>query len=350
MNSLRQTILKIVLTIAHHAATNPYSYIFGTIVLSFALLGAGYVTNFDMNVVADESYTATDSVIREQKHWIEDISGFPPAALSVRVVIHGGGESVLNRQGVMNAIEVVEEVQNTPEYETVCTSSLSQHHYSNEHFVGGYTTECHIRGITLFWNNSQAIVEDVIQTDDDVLAAVSSKYYPDGTPADTREIMGKVKHHNEAPVYAESLLMEFMIPGTHQRSSSLQTKILNQLLDLRDGWSKSSTTGHFNLEVFTNESLETETTRAVLKDLPLIPTVFLIMTVFTCIIFSSNNRGSSKHVLLGLGAVVCVVLSLASSFGILWIFGVPFTSLTQILPFIMFGIVSFHLVEIFTGN
>ena len=77
--------------------------------------------------------------------------------------------------------------------------------------------------------------------------------------------------------------------------------------------------------------------RAILEDIPLIPIVFLIMSVFTAIVFFKRDPIQSRS-LLGFGAVVAVLLSLLSGFGLLFTIGTPFTSMTQLLPFVIFGI------------
>ena len=61
------------------------------------------------------------------------------------------------------------------------------------------------------------------------------------------------------------------------------------------------------------------------------------MAVFTSLIFSRRHKVLSRS-LLGLAAVVSVLLSIMSGFGLIFLCGVPFTPVTQLLPFVMFGI------------
>jgi predicted RND superfamily exporter protein len=61
------------------------------------------------------------------------------------------------------------------------------------------------------------------------------------------------------------------------------------------------------------------------------------MSMFTCLVFCKWHKVYSRT-LLGLSAVVAVFLSIAASYGLMFIFGIPFTSITQLLPFIIFGI------------
>jgi hypothetical protein len=65
--------------------------------------------------------------------------------------------------------------------------------------------------------------------------------------------------------------------------------------------------------------------------------VFIIMSIFTCLVFMKQHKVYSRS-LLGLAAVFSVLLSLMSGYGSMFICGVPLTSMTQILPFVIFGI------------
>jgi predicted RND superfamily exporter protein len=61
------------------------------------------------------------------------------------------------------------------------------------------------------------------------------------------------------------------------------------------------------------------------------------MSVLCVLLFARRDKVLSRS-WLGFGAVVTVLLAISASFGLLFCFGVPFTSLTPLLPFIMFGV------------
>jgi Niemann-Pick C1 protein len=61
------------------------------------------------------------------------------------------------------------------------------------------------------------------------------------------------------------------------------------------------------------------------------------MTIFTSLVFFKRHKVHSRS-LLGVGAVTSVLLSMVSSYGFMFLCGVPFTSVTQLLPFVMFGV------------
>jgi predicted RND superfamily exporter protein len=61
------------------------------------------------------------------------------------------------------------------------------------------------------------------------------------------------------------------------------------------------------------------------------------MIGFTCFVFFEWDRVNSRT-MLGFCSVVAVGLSVVSTFGLMFILGVPFTPMTQALPYILFGI------------
>ena len=69
--------------------------------------------------------------------------------------------------------------------------------------------------------------------------------------------------------------------------------------------------------------------RSIAKDIPLVPIVFIIMSAFCVIVFSKKNRLYSRS-MLGLAGVIAVLMSLFAGYGLMFVCGVPFTSMTQV--------------------
>ena len=337
MDQVRSIINGTILLLSHHAASHPIKYIAGTVIISLTVMGIGLGTNFDMTTKVDVGLTPIHSVINEQKDWILNESGFPARPHSVRVMIHKEGDSVTSQAGVLRAFEVIDRVRQTDNYLQVCEESLE----SNE---VGYSGLCHIRGVTLFWNNTLEIFEHSVSSDVDVLLAISAKSYPDTSNVEPLELMGRIDtHRGDTIVSAQSFLMEILIPrsdrpGSLTADQSIPLDILSRLLNLKQEWidrdsdvntrtSDDGTDSGFRLEVyFTDHSLEAETIRAVMQDLPLIAVVFVIMAAFTVLIFSiSHKPGGTKkckqRFMLGFGAVAAVAFSMATSYGLLFIIG-----------------------------
>lgn len=119
-----------------------------------------------------------------------------------------------------------------------------------------------------------------------------------------------------------------MLTPIDDEAEALEISILERMLELRDTW-KRQNGNRFRLEVAVARSFDDEYERAVISDVPLIPFVFGIMSVPCLIIFPKCDRVQSRS-LLGFGAVVTVLLAIITSFGLLFLCGVPFTSLTQV--------------------
>jgi uncharacterized BrkB/YihY/UPF0761 family membrane protein len=61
-------------------------------------------------------------------------------------------------------------------------------------------------------------------------------------------------------------------------------------------------------------------TRAIVDDIPLVPIVFVIMGIFTSLVFWKKDKVQSRS-LLGFGAVVTVLLSIISGYGLQFVIG-----------------------------
>lgn len=70
------------------------------------------------------------------------------------------------------------------------------------------------------------------------------------------------------------------------------------------------------------------------KDIPLLPLVFIVMSLFACSVYYKRDRVESRS-LMGFGGVASVLLSLMTGYGLMFVCQVPFTSMTMITPFIV---------------
>eukprot|EP00980_Cylindrotheca_fusiformis_P021987 scaffold8861_cov98-Cylindrotheca_fusiformis.AAC.1 len=171
----------------------------------------------------------------------------------------------------------------------------------------------------------------------DVVEAVSALEYPDGTPVDEMQIMGNVERDADGKIVsAQTFIINIAIPKVGDKALDVEEKMLDNLLDLQDQWDKD--TGNvFRLELFGKRSFDDEFNRGIIIDIPLVPLIFVVMSLFTCFVFYKRDWVYSRC-MLGFGAVCSVLFSIIFGYGLLFIIGVPFTSMTQVVPFVMFGI------------
>ena len=353
MDTIRKGITASVVRIAQHAARNPIRYVASIIVLSFGLLAIGFATRFQLHVDTEEQLTAVWSRLIPQRNWLR--STFPQDPYTLRIFVHAEGDNVLTLDGIKHAMEVVQTVQSTSGFQELCdaadaaTSAWSVKS-SNSSSSGGRSI-CIVQGITSLWNSS--LETDTVydgglhvqpESDTDVILAVNADVYPDGSPLEVRDIMGDITYHYKTAVQARAFPMAIMIPSTMDGAETIALDVLQSLLSLRNHWKEkehiSNTSSSFQLEAMLSDySIEQEMVAAVFKDIPLIPGVFVIMTIFTCLVFSTarknadsrtvSNQPCQQRILLGLGAVVTILLSIATSYGLLWILGTQF----HVLPF-----------------
>jgi len=326
MSFVRYRIRESVLAASDLAARNPCSCIWSVVFLSFGLAVVGLFTNFSMDIAPDRLYTPKDSSSREHRSWIENESGFEPFPRTIRLLIHAEGKNVLGEAGVNYVFDAISLIKDIPGYDELCAES--------SHVGKDGKVTCNIRSVALFWDNDMELYKEDIRKNMDIVKELSGSEFPNEDPVDVDEIFGNAETDGATLTFVQSYPILIILPGI-EASEQFELEAIDRLNDLRDTWKNDG--NQLDMEFMTYVSLEEETTRAAMKDTPLIALVFITMSLFTCFMFSKLNRVQSRG-LLGVGAVFCVLLSLSTSYGLMFVIGIPFTSLAQMLPFIMFGI------------
>ncbi|CAM9475163.1 unnamed protein product [Discosporangium mesarthrocarpum] len=94
-----------------------------------------------------------------------------------------------------------------------------------------------------------------------------------------------------------------------------------------------------NLAYFTGRSIDDELAASVTGETFIFVITYSLMIAFVCTVLRKRGYGCvGNRVLLGVSGVALVLLALFAAYGINSAFGVPFTSLGQILPFILVAI------------
>jgi Niemann-Pick C1 protein len=247
------------------------------------------------------------------------------------LLIHRSGGNVLGQEGVERCFDALETLRSTEGYEQLCKGTGHTDFNSIE--------TCLVYGATNVWNDTRAFFEANVSSDEEAIMSLSSPVFPNGAPVDAGSIFGKVIRGEDGVLEsAESFSFVVQLPGQDVKedlAKEVEERALETLLNLHDMWLNEEG-NDFVLQVFAERSFSDEFTRAIVNDIPLVPIVFVIMGVFTCLVFFRRDWVYSRT-MLGLGAVVTVLLAIMTGYGIMFMAGVPFTSMTQILPFIMFG-------------
>ena len=316
INGFRRPIMRVLHFITGKSAANPKICITITTVLSLALIVIGVMTNFNVDVDEDRLYTPLGSLPLQYSSWIKEESGFPKIERDSIVYIHANGANIVDKGATQTAMEIVDLILTNEEIQSFCREKGS---------VPG--EDCYMSGIGDFFNNSLAIFNEVVQTDADAVAAISGPKFPDGRTVERRQVFGTPVVVNNTLESAKTQLVFFSIPD-EDGALDIEQLVIDLLTPIKEA-ADADQNSPYRVDFFVQRSFSDEFTRAIVDDIPLVPIVFIVMSVFTSIVFIRRDWVYSRA-LLGFGAVISVLLSIMTGYGILFTIGVPFTSMAQV--------------------
>ena len=320
-------ILEGIQKLTRASALNPKITISTVVFISVGVLVIGLFTGFEL--VTDEGllWTPTGSYPSVHSKWIDETSGFPIESRDMVFVFHAGGANdILTKENGMKIFQVIDAITTLPDYDAVCARDASG--------------TCPKSGVTKFWNHSSSIFETSVASDQDYIEQISILTYPDdGTPVSVDDIFGNAQRDPSSGLLtsAQSYVVSIQFPedadGDTVSSEEFESKALDVVFDFQEQWKNEA----FKVETFAERSFSDEFERAIVSDIPLVPIVFVLMGIFTCIIFFKRDKVQSRS-LLGFMSVVSIFLSIMAGYGLMFVCGISFTSMTQILPFVFFGV------------
>jgi Niemann-Pick C1 protein len=312
-----------------------------------AMLAIGFVTNFTIETEYEVIYAPYGRRPTEYLDWIyRPDTGFPPASRPFTLLLHNQGSNVITKQGIRQLFQVLEVLNNVEGYNKACARTDYSMEYPN-----GTKTEnsCNIIGTTRFWYYDSTLFEEQVETDLQLIQAISNETYPDGVPVNRDFMFGQSEWTNPTSndntiTFAKSFQETILFPET-PFSVELETKAIESLLALQQQWREDAAREEaegleertMQLEFFTMISYATEFQKAIFKDLPLTVLVGVIMVVFNALVFFKRDPVQSRS-LLGIVAVFTISMSMAFGHGLMFAAGVPFTNMTMMLPFVVFGV------------
>lgn len=376
-DGLSRWLRHFVVVLGTWAARHPWTTVWSVALLSLILVGVGLMTNFEVVWDHETIFTPTGSPPARNGAWLAS-SGFTETA-DMLLMVHSdqSDSNVLHVEAVRRVFQVLETLRSTPGYDALCARSGYINPYnSSEH-------TCWIWSVTQFWDHNVTIFEQQLgrnhgMSEIDLVKVLSQPAFPDGMPVFHEVLMGSYtkanvtdefyKHHSTAfmnnttsaaaSVHNQPMLTRvpaFMIsvglPVVTQgwETEVFQERALARLQDLQDDWldqTLEENPHQLRVQFFCQYAYLLEYERALMKDMPLALVVFAVMLSFTMLVFHQygrQQRGNDSVSLyksratLGIASVVTIGASLMSGFGLMFCLGVPFTNITQMVPFIILG-------------
>lgn len=268
LKGFTKPMLKPILAMSDHAARNPKTYVFLTIILSFGFMVLGLATNFTQDV-SDDIWSPQGSKPVDHYNWIEDDSNFPKDTRAAVIIVHRGGKNIVGNddtslalEGTKRMFEALDYFRATPRFDELCAYSKYINPVTNQN-------DCQIVGISTFWNESTTLFEEQAVSDEAVLTQMSAPTYPDGGKVDFDQIIGYNKFDgNNVLNYGETYVTVIMLPPEEDDSEAFsedfESDAIDRMLDLQDEW--NAVAGNdFTVEIIAERSFNDEFERAVTK-------------------------------------------------------------------------------------
>lgn len=365
---MRRPLLNVLVAMARFSAKKPTLTIISTIFVSFFLIIVGFRTNFYLETNNAVLWSPSGSYTSMHREWVSSgDSGFEERIRRIVGIIHKQGEDVSTLDAMEKMFKVVDVVKSTEGYHELCGEKNSD--------------MCGITAPTGFWNNhSYSLYKSDVSSDGDVKEALSSFLFANGKFVNRDLIVGLpepdvnfdemqefVKREQAKLIikypellngdiseidkeeflaeglkkaaieyeftFVKSLVFSFDIPNTDEyveQSEKLEREAVKRLLALSDDWET------FFIASNSRSSAEDELIRGIIKDIPLMIGAFFIMTLFCSYSLSKDHRVESQGI-LGFGAVFTIGMSLLSGYGLLFLIGVPLSSIAYLFPYAMLG-------------
>ena len=336
VQSLQKPIQRGITRTALHAAGHSKLYCSVIVVLSFTLAVTGFLTNFFLEYREAELWTPRGSLPAQHDQWIEEVwngrsgeSKMVPAESggSILLLVHAHGANVITKEGMAKNFEALDRVRSTTGYNEHCAQhgQLPCPSFISD-FVcllygipvgSGATRVCNIAGVSGFWFHETSSFEKFAKTDQDVRATMSIDIFPgDEENFDLNNFVGYPEFQRvngtELLMAGRSYLTVMSVPPP---GKPLESAMVDEVLQLRDEWTEAASDNAYHVEVIGAHSSSIESTRTIYENLPLIPVVATLMSGFTAIVFFKRDWLHSQT-LLGVGAVVCITMSLLSGYGV----------------------------------
>ncbi|CAN0119730.1 unnamed protein product, partial [Pylaiella littoralis] len=317
--------------------------------LAFVVLCSVGFVNFRVVTDGEILWVPANSLSKQHELIILNYfrEGSDYALMLLESAVEGG--NVLTMDAVdmiweLNARVLALETESGNRYTDLCTTELD-----------GGACKQPFRGITRFWGNDLATYEASVTSDADVLAAISVSNFPDGQAVLLQAVFGNSLTYDDATggaVSARICMQSYELGLTANDDEEFREvreweKLFHDLMEGiitgeeadGAGGGEDDIAAAFNLRYFTGRSMDDALAASVNGETHLFVVTYFIMVVFITINLGKCGAGAvRRRSWLGMSGVLIIVFAGVAAYGLNSGFGVPFTTLSQILPFILIGI------------
>jgi len=270
-----------------------------------------------------------DSYPALNRDYIEQKSGFGKPSRLNQFILYSSTQNMLTINSVRETFRAHDRIQRV-EYKSgnqvYTADDLCDRRKDNN--------ECKAKGILLFWNMNSTLFEEQITTEADLLAAVSAPNYPNGDIVSRNGILADYVEDAVSGdlVSAKGVLMSYLMEDdSNDNAFEWEAKVVDVLKSYK------KTVSGYKFVFMLHRSVDDELGRSVGGDIMLMVITYTIMITFVCLALGHFDpvrfRGSTA-----MGGVLLIILATLSAYGISALTGAKFTSLAQILPFLILGV------------
>eukprot|EP00752_Nemacystus_decipiens_P008590 g7670.t1 len=202
--------------------------------------------------------------------------------------------------------------------------------------------ELPFRGATRFWD-SRANYDATVATDADILEAINVEAFPDGVPVNQQAIFGNTIEYDDSGsiVFARALFQAYGLMSDPDADADINEDAFDWNGEFQDAMEEAAPDFADTVNVFyiTSRSIDDALAESIGGEIVLFVATYVIMVNFVTIALGRCRSGPvERRMWIGGAAVISVVAAALAAYGLNSAFAVPFTSLSQILPFILVGI------------
>ncbi|CAM9472608.1 unnamed protein product [Ascophyllum nodosum] len=306
-----------------------------TLLISAMLVGAcciGFI-NFEIESDGADLWVPSDSLSKQQEKVVLSYFNDTSSHAVILMDSPSDGGNILTKEAMDTLWEIhrlVLEIETDGKtYSDICLKQTDG------------TCEFSSRAVTRFWGDSFETYNASVTSDTDVLADINVDTYPDGASVNLEAVFGNtIEYDSSGSVTgAEAMVQTYVLDTTTDDADEEANEWMTDYQDFMKEQAEeySSILG---IEYITGRSIDDALNESISGEIFLFVATYLIMLVVVMIAIGRFHSKENIHrrSWLGNAGLYVVMAAGLAAYGLNSGFGVPFTTLATILPFILIGI------------